>query len=184
MEDSEILDLYCQRNENAIAETEKKYGRYCFSVANNVLHCKEDAEECVNDTWMRVWENIPPQRPERFLPFLGKITHRLALDRFRGQNAEKRGQGETALSFSELEECIPAGESGEERLENLIKVLDEVLGRMKEAERKIFVRRYFYMDSVADIAAKFGYGESKVKMILSRGREKLRKALEKEEIFL
>ena len=184
MQDSEIVDLYWQRNEAAIDETESKYGKYCFAIANGILHDCEDAKECVNDTYLGAWNAIPPHRPVVLSTFLGKITRRLSLKKLRSKSAEKRGGGVYALSLDELEECIPAGSGLAERIDAaaLTDVMNAFLGSLPVHERRVFLRRYWFFDSVAEIAARYGFGESKVKMILKRTRDKLRICLKKEDI--
>ena len=145
MEDKIIIDLYWKRSENAIMETSKKYGGYCFCIANNILSSKEDSEESVNDTWLAAWNTIPPKRPDILAVFLGKITRYISLDRWRKRTAVKRGGGE-----------------------------------LPETERKIFMCRYWYMDSITDISTRFGFSESKVTSMLYRIRGRLKVVLEKE----
>ena len=173
MDDKQILDLYWARSERAISETADKYGRYCHSIAYNILHSAEDSEECVNETWLKAWGNIPPKRPDRFPVFLGKITRNLSLNRYKRYNAEKRGGGQTALALHELQECVPAG-----------CCVEGIVDDLALAEALIFMRRYWYLSSVKEIAADFGMGESKVKMSLLRSRNQLRILLEKEGITL
>ena len=186
MDDRQIIALYNKRSEAALSETAKKYGRYCRTIAYNILFNEEDSEECVNDTWLRAWESIPPQCPERLSAFLGKITRNLALNRYKHKNREKRGGGQTLLVLEELSECIPGTDSTEEAVEEVI--LTEVLNRFLEdlpaEKRKVFLRRYWYLSSVKEIAADFGLSESNVKMTLLRLRSKLKQTLEKEGIIL
>ena len=186
MEDEKIIALYFARNEKAIAETDAKYGRYCRKVAYNILYNNEDAEECASDTYLDAWQSIPPHKPNRLSVFLGSITRRIALDKFRSMTAAKRGGTETDISLHELEECIPCAKSIDEQLEEkaIARVLSDFLRRLPETEADVFIRRYFYFDSVADIAKRYDFGESKTKMMLKRIREKLLKALEKEDIFI
>ena len=180
MEDRRIVDLYWQRDETAIAETENKYGRFCFSIANNILRNREDAKECVNDTWLGAWNAMPPHRPEILSTFLGKITRRLSLRKWRARTAEKRGGGSMELSIEELEECIPSGQRIDEGLE----IISTFLEALPPEERRVFMRRYWYFDSIRDISRRFGFGESKVKMMLKRTRDKLLICLQKEEIWV
>ena len=186
MDDKQILDLYWARSERAISETADKYGRYCHSIARNILHSIEDSEECVNETWLKAWETIPPKRPDRFPVFLGKITRNLSLNRYKRYTAEKRGGGQTALALHELQECVPAGDCVEEIVDDmaLAEVLNHFLASLSEEPRKIFMRLYWYLSSVKEIAEDFSMGESKVKMSLLRSRNQLRKLLEKEGITL
>ncbi len=186
MEDRRIVDLYWQRDETAIAETENKYGRFCFSIANNILRNREDAKECVNDTWLGAWNAMPPHRPEILSTFLGKITRRLSLRKWRAQTAQKRGGGSMELSIEELEECVPSGQRIDEGLETaeLAEIISTFLEALPPEERRVFMRRYWYFDSIRDISRRFGFGESKVKMMLKRTRDKLLICLQKEEIWV
>lgn len=185
MDDREIVALYWQRNQQAIAETAAKYGGYCRAIALGVLHNDADAEECCNDTWAAAWDAIPPHRPDRLNAFLGRITRNLALKRLRSLTAEKRGGGETALALEELEEVIPAGKTLDEEIEEreLARKLDEFLATLSAAERRVFLCRYWYFDSVRDIAQRFGFGESRVKMMCERTRKKLLLYLRKEDLL-
>lgn len=184
MEDSRIVELYWQRDEAAIAETQKKYGRYCFAIADGILHNAFDAEECVSDTWSGAWNAMPPHRPAVLSTFLGKLTRRAALKKLRAQTAEKRGGGEVPAVLDELEECIPAPSRVDEALEAkaLAELLNAFLQTLRADERNVFLRRYWYLDAVRDIASRFGFSESKVKMMLKRTRDKLALRLEKEDI--
>ena len=185
MEDSRILDLYWQRSQQAIAETAKKYGRYCFSIAFNILENGADAEETVNDTYLGAWNAIPPHRPANLSTFLGKIARRLALKRWEAARAAKRGGGETALVLEELAGCIP-GKSLEETMNEreLSRILQKFVRDLPRTERRVFVCRYWYLDPIANIAKEFGFSQSKVKSMLLRTRNKLKKELEKEGIAL
>lgn len=176
MEDLEIVELYWQRNEEAIKETSKKYGNYCYTIANNILYNNEDAQECVNDTYLGAWNAIPPHHPNVLSTFLGKITRRLSLNKWREKNAIKRGNGEAALSFDELEECIPSNSSIKEELalKELSEAINIFLETLKVDERKVFVCRYFYFDSIDEIAFRFSFTPSKVKMMLKRTRDRLK----------
>ena len=185
MEDNKIVELYFQRNSEAIKQTSNKYGLYCFSIANNILHNKEDAEECVNDTWFNAWNAIPPQRPTKLRLFLAKITRNLSFNRFNARNAEKRGSGEIHLVLDELAECI-ANESDTEN-EYLAKELEQCIKlfvqKLPEREGNVFVRRYFFTESVSTIAKRYGMTENNVMVTLSRTRKKLKAHLEKEGYF-
>lgn len=186
MEDSEILDLYWKRDAAAITETERKYGRFCFSVASNILHDPQDAQECVNDTYLGAWNTIPPHRPETLSAFLGKITRRLSLKKRRERLAQKRGGGKTELSLEELEECIPSEQRIDESVAaaELTSIVNAFLEALPVQERRVFLRRYWYCDSIRDICSRYGYRESKVKMMLKRLRDKLRDRLRKEDIWV
>ena len=186
MDDERIVGMFWQRDEAAIAETKKKYGKYCFSIADRILNDREDAMECVNDAYLGAWNSIPPHKPEVLSTFLGKITRRIALKMYRARSAQKRGGGEACVSFDELEECIPSGQAIDERLEEaeLVKIIDSFLEGLTTTERRVFLRRYWFFDSVSDISKRYGFGSSKVKMILKRTRDKLRVRLKDEGILL
>ena len=185
MEDRQIVELYWQRSDAAIAETQRKYGRYCHAIANGILHSEADAQECVNDTYVGAWNAMPPHRPDSLAAFLGKITRRLALKRFRNQTTQKRGGGETALALEELEKVIPEGSSLEEQVaeRELARTIDAFLAALSAGQRRIFLCRYWYFDSVADIARRFGCSESKVKMTCKRVRDELSQYLRKEGLI-
>lgn len=182
MNDSQIVELYWQRKESAIQETNVKYGAYCYSIANNILSCREDADECVNDTWLRAWKTMPPQKPGRLRLFLAKITRNLSFDKFKARNAEKRGNGEFPLVLDELESCIADIKDTEAEFsaKELGKSINRFLQTLSERECSIFLRRYFYAESVAEISIRYGLKDSNVQVILSRTRKKLREHLEKE----
>ena len=183
MEDKRIIELYWQRSEEAISQTTSKYGAYCRSIAWNILCNQEDTEECVNDTWLRTWDTIPPQRPRGLQTFLGKITRNLSLDRWRRNHAQKRDSG-VFLALEELEECVPGCDGNMSEDIAIRDALNGFLGSLKPEHRKIFLRRYWYLSPVKEIAEDYCIGESKVKMILLRTREKLRVHLETEGIGL
>ncbi len=186
MEDSKIIDLYMARLESAIAETANKYGSYCRYIAYNILHNPQDSEECVNDTYLKAWESIPPHCPECLAGFLGKITRNIAINRYKHYNAKKRGQGQLVLALEELKESIPTEDSVEAAADEkaVIEVLNDFLKELGVEARKIFIRRYWYLSSVKEIAADFNIGESKVKMSLHRSRNRLKEMLEKEGVYL
>ena len=187
MEDAQIIELYFARKESAIAETDIKYGRYCLTVANNILRNAEDSDECKNDTYMKTWNAIPPKKPDNFRAFLGKIARNLALDMYEKLHRKKRDINSTEAILDELAECIPDPNSDIEKISEdseLRNAINAFLGTLSEDNRKIFVRRYWYAGSVEDIAADYVFGKSKVKMSLSRTREKLKEYLESEGIEL
>ncbi len=165
MEDFKIIELFFERKECAIAETERKYGRYLSKIAYNILFDSEDSEECVNDTYMKAWNTIPPQKPMVLRSFLGKITRSLAIDIFRKKHAEKRGNSEFALSLSELDECIPDKLSAESEFEQkeLSESINRFLASLSKENCDIFICRYFYSDSIKEIASFFGSSEAKIK---------------------
>ena len=184
MEDHAIIDLYWAREEQALVETQRKYGAYCWTIAHNILKNKEDTEECVNDTYMRAWNAIPPQRPSVLQAFLGKITRNLCLDRYKAGKAGKRGGGQLALALEELSFCIPGGEDPAARLEaaELGKLLDRFLRTLPEKDCCVFMRRYWYVDSMAEIAHRYHMAEGSVKSSLHRTRQKLKEFLEQEGV--
>ena len=185
VKDGQIVELYWARDERALAETEAKYGGYCLAIARNILSDGADAEECVNDTWLGAWNAMPDARPSALSAFLGKITRRLALDRWRAKYAAKRGGGETPLVLDELAECAPAGEGPEEALaaRELAEAVNAFLRSLPPVEMGVFLRRYWYLESVKDTAARLGFSQSKVKSMLARTRKKLRTYLEKEGLL-
>ena len=184
MDDCEIIELYWARREEALTETDKKYGRLCRSVAYNILRSHEDTEECVNDTWMRAWNAMPPARPGVLSAFLSRITRNLALDTYKAAKAGKRGGGQVAAALEELGDCIAAREGVEQEMayRELTELLDGFLRQLPEKECCIFLRRYWYADSTREIARRYGMPEGSVKSLLSRTRQKLKKMLEQEGI--
>lgn len=184
MEDEKIIELYWQRDEEALRQTNQKYGSFCYYVAHNILKDDEDSKECVNDTWFKTWTVIPPKRPEYFQAFLGKITRNLSLDRYRKNHASKRGGGSMDVIYEELKECIADRTCEEARTDTIVitDALGKFLKEISKDARIIFVRRYWYADSVAQIAERFGMSESKVKSSLMRSRNRLKAFLEKEGI--
>lgn len=184
MEDHEIVSLYWRRSETAIQETQSKYGSYCSAIAYGILFSHEDAAEVVNDTYMSAWNSIPPHRPSVFRTFLGKITRRIAIDRWKEAHADKRGGGEMPLALDELGDCIPAPGLVEHEIEKLrlTAALNSFLRQLPNTEQRVFICRYWYLDSIAAISAQFHFSQSKVKSMLSRTRKKLKIYLEKEGI--
>ena len=184
MEDTMIIDLYVKRIEAAITESDRKYGAYCGTIAGNILKNAQDTEECVNDTWLRAWNTIPPTIPVRLKAFFGRIARNLALNRWERERAAKRGGSEADLALDELTECISNARAEEWSADRavLTDVLNRFLSELPEETRGMFVRRYWYMDPVKDIAARYGAGESKVKMTLMRARRELAKQLAAEGI--
>lgn len=186
MEDHEIVELYCVRSEQAIQETAAKYGAYCRSIALRILDSPEDSDECVNDTYLRAWNAIPPHHPENLATFLGKITRNLAIDRRDRLFAVKRGRGQMDNLLDELRTCLPGSDHSEWIIDELVltQVMNCFLDGLAPLARKIFLLRYWYAYSVREIARRLGVGESRVKMSLLRSRNSLKKTLEKEEIGL
>ncbi len=182
MEEEQIIALYFARSEDAISQTHKKYGNYCHKIAFNILCSQEDSEECVNDTYLKAWNAIPPKRPNKLQLFLGKITRHLALDRFEKAAAIKRGGGEVSLSLEELHSCLPDHNTPEQAMETreLIQLLNRFLEALPLEERKLFLMRYWNLSTIKDIAAFYGVTQSKVKTSLMRSRRKLKTYLEQE----
>lgn len=184
MEDSEIIGLYWQRSEEAVKATAEKFGNYCAAIANRVLNDPEDAKECVNDTWLSAWNSIPPQKPERLSVYLGRLTRNLSLNRAKAAAAEKRGGGQRELVLSELEECVPDPRGVEEAVEEreLTAALDRFLRAQSAPRRNIFIRRYWYLVPIRELAATSGMSENAMTSLLFRMRGKLKRFLEQEGI--
>ena len=182
MEDSQIIALYWDRNEHALQATAKKYGRYCYAIAYNILSSNEDAEESVNDTYMSAWNSIPPHRPAVLSTFLGKITRRISLNRWRNQTRDKRGGGVIPLALDEISECIPSPQSTEHEIElkELTQAINRYLGALPEFERDVFVSRYWFLVSIREISSRCQISESKTKSMLFRLRGKLGEYLREE----
>ena len=181
MEDKQIVELYWARSETAISETEKKYGRYCHYIAYQILENDEDAKEVVNDTYLKTWNTIPPQRPEPLKPYVGTISRQLAIDVYKGQHAKKRG-GQVPHVLNELSECIPDHNNDSDIGESvaLSDALNRFIFALPQRTRNIFVRRYFYLSPIAEIAKDLSMKESNVTMHLLRTRKKLAHFLKKE----
>ena len=181
MDDSKIIKLFFDRDESALLQTSAKYGAYCSSIAFNVLGNSEDAGECMNDTLLRAWNSIPPQEPASLKAYLGRIARNLALDRYDKMKAEKRGGGQYELALDELSECIADTDASLE-VSELPQLIDAFLAEQDAEKRKIFVKRYFYMDPVKKIAKDMSMSESNVKTTLFRLRNSLKELLLKEGI--
>jgi len=186
MEDIEIIGLYLNRSQDAIANTADKYGSYCYKIAYNILSNKEDSEESVNDTYLSAWNTIPPEIPTCLKSFLGSIVRNLSLKKYRSRNAQKRGEGQVPLALHELSECISDDNTVDKVIDNteLANLLNSFLENLKSLDRRIFVKRYWYLLSISDIAKDFGFSESKVKSSLHRTRKKLKNYLEKEGVYI
>ena len=182
MDDAKIVDLYWSRSEQAISETEAKYGRYCRTISYNILADTSDAEECVNDTWLKAWNSMPTHRPSLLAPYLGKLARWLSLNRLRDENSLKRGGGELPLALDELAETLDSGMDTARELEikELNRELRHLLDELGKKERDVFISRYWYVASIAEIAEKSGFSESKVKTMLYRTRKKLLQQLKEE----
>ena len=185
MNNSEIIQLYFDRNEDAITQTKLKYDKYCYSISYRILCDHGDSEECVNDTYISAWNTIPPKKPLKLSLYLAAITRNLSIKRLRYNKAQKRDSSKDRF-LSELEECIPDAETPDTRIEEkmLSSLLDGFIRSLEHEEKCFFIKRYWYMYSISDIANEYKCSESKVKMKLKRTRDKLQKLLEKEEIYL
>ena len=186
MEDTKIIDLFWGRDERAIRETEIAYGRYCRTISFNILGVEEDVQECMNDTWLGAWNSIPPARPVSLSAFLGKITRNLAISKYRANHARKRTGDRLSESLDELGECIPVSNDNVSQAIDrriLAEAINGYLDTCSEKQRKIFVRRFFYFDSIAEISQMYGIGQSDVKVTLMRMRRSLQKILEEEELM-
>lgn len=179
MEDCAIVGLYWDRDEQAIPATSEKYGRYCTSIAKNILGNIEDAEECVNDTYLNAWNSMPPHKPDVLSTFLGKITRNLSLNRYKYNTAEKRGGGEAVVVLDELSEVVSDTDIVEQEIERkeLVNAINTFLDTLDLKKRSIFICRYWYFDSVEDIATGFGMTENNVSVTLNRLRKKLQQYL-------
>ncbi|MDR1541145.1 MAG: sigma-70 family RNA polymerase sigma factor [Clostridiales bacterium] len=187
MEDDEIVELFWQRSESAIAATQIKYSKYCRSIAYSILRNYEDAQECVNDALVNVWNAIPPARPSVLCTFLGKITRNLSINALEKLKAQKRGLGQVPLVLSELDECVGQAECEalqRAELEAITDAVNAFLEQLDAEKRKVFVRRYWYASSLEEIACDYSMNVSKVKSILFRLRKKLKRELEKEGVSL
>ena len=184
MDDKEIVALYWERSETAIAETEKKYGRYCHYIARNILYSDQDAEECVNDTYQKAWETMPPKKPELLSAYLGKLTRHIAINCYIHDHADKRSPG-MQMILDEAEEFIP--DPADSDVSDEIHLRDAInffVASLTQEVRVVFVRRYWYMSSVKDIAKDYGMTESKVKITLMRTRNRFKEYLEREGISI
>ena len=183
MEDEKIVALYWERNENAVRETEIKYGKYCYTVAYNILRSHEDSEECVNDTWSGAWNAMPPQKPTKLQGFLARITRNIAIDRYRRDGAQKRS-AEVESAIDEYWECIPNGDAPIEDEVALKHAINGFLATLDTRTRVIFMRRYWYSMSVAEIADGMRLSENHINVILHRTRSKFKDYLTKKGLFI
>ena len=186
MQDEEIIELYFRREEQAITQTDIKYGRYCRTIAWNILFSREDSEECVNDAYLDTWQSVPPTRPVSLKAYVGRITRNHAINRYEKNTAGKRGGGETPLCLEELAECV-SGDGGPEQVmdyRHLTACLNQFLKGLKREQRNVFLRRYWYGSSIKEIAGSFGMTESSVKVTLMRLRNRLREELAGEGVLI
>ena len=186
MDDRRIVELFLERSEEAILETDIKYGRYCHKIAFNVLGNDEDSEECVNDAYMRAWGSIPPNEPDSMASYIGRITRNLALDKLRQKQSDKRGNGEVPVVLDELAECVSGVDELERRQdsEEITNAINSFLETLSATERGVFMRRYWMMESIADVAGLYGISVSKTTTMLFRLRGRLKKHFMKEGISL
>ena len=176
MDDAKIIDLYWQRSEQAIPETASKYGHYCYSVAHRIVNNREDSEECVNDTWLGAWNAIPPHRPSLLSTFLGKLTRNLSLKRYQKNTREKRGGHNIDLVWDELEDIVSGKDDPALMSEGkeLKEAINQFLRELPKEKRIIFLQRYWYAFSIAEISARTGMSKNNVSVSLSRLRDKLK----------
>lgn len=185
MEDEKIIDLYFERNENAIAQTALKYGRMIRSIAYGIVKNHSDSEECENDTYHITWDKIPPTKPVCFPAFLGRITRNVSFDKYDYNHADKRNP-EFEVSLSELEACISTGNITEQSYDSktLAKYISNFLRKIAVTKRIVFIRKYWYCDSISQISKEYGFSESKVKSMLMRTRNDLKKYLERQGVHI
>lgn len=179
MDDRAIIDLYFARSEQAISATAEKYGAYCHTISYNILYNREDADECVNDTYMKAWHAIPPTRPRRFSAYLAKLVRNVALHTYEKTHAKKRGGSQVPLVIDELEHCLSASMTEDSEM---VELLNGFLEQLPQETRQIFIGRYFHFQSIKDIAKMHQVTESKVKMVLMRTRNELRDKLAAEGV--
>ena len=175
MEDAQIIDLYWQRSDRAIRESDEKYGSYVAAIARNICGNEQDSEECVNDTWFTAWNQMPPKRPNILSAFFGAITRNHAINRVRTLHRQKRGGSQMDLALDELQDCIPGSQDveGAAELQELTEAIRRFVGRLKQEDRNLFLARYYFMAPMSDIAKQFHMGQSKVKTRLYRMRKRL-----------
>ena len=186
VEDKQIVELYWKRSEQAISETSKKYGTYCYAISHNILQNKEDADECVNDTYIRAWNSIPPHKPNNLKTYLAKITRNLSLSKYEKNTAKKRNNGQVPLLLDELAECLPSEYESETVITDNIVIKSSIeyfLGTLSKKNRQIFIKRYWYMNSLEDIAKEYNMSENNVSVILFRMRKDLKRILQKEGVI-
>lgn len=182
MQDNQIIALYNARDERAISQTAQKYGGYCMSIAQNILHNMQDSEECVNDTWLQTWNSIPPACPTVLKSYVGRITRNLSLNRYKAKHRDKRGGGEVALALDELGEVAADEYEVQTQMERMefADAFNRFLWSLPKRECNIFIRRYYHLESVDEIAKRYGLSHANVFKILSRTRQSLKAFLEKE----
>ncbi len=186
MDDRQIIELFNQRNEEAIKQTDMEYGKYCYVIANNILSNHQDVKECVNDTYLQAWNSIPPQKPNSLKLFLAAITRNLALNRYKEQKRKKRGGGEVVVALDEIDEFVAGTKNIDDEIaeKELVNSINRFLRSLPQRDSNIFVKRYFHFHSTKDISKMYHLTESNVLMILSRIRQKLKNHLEMEGYIL
>lgn len=186
MDDKKIIDLYWERSEEAIEQSSAKYGKHLHSISYNILYDKRDSDECVNDTYMHAWHAIPPARPSKLSVFLGRICRNISIDKLKYRTAGKRGKGEAYFVLEELKECVPYTDNVESIAEDMVikDVINKFLSNLDVEKRKIFLKRYWYLCSVKDIAGELNISESNVKMSLLRMRGQLKNMLLEGGVYL
>ena len=184
IDDEKIIELFFERSEQGIRELDMKYGKICHNLSYNIVNSRQDAEECVNDTWLHAWNAMPPQRPSILSAFFGKLARNLSLDRWRRNRAAKRGGSQVELALHELGDCLPAPSGPEQALDEKEtgRVISQFLRSQPELDRALFIRRYWHLESIAALAQSFHLRESQVKSRLFRTRQRLKAALEQEGI--
>ena len=183
MEDSQIVELYWARDEQALTETDKKYGPYCHTISYNILRNRQDVEECINDTYIRAWNAMPPQRPFALGAFLGRIARNVSLHVWQAKHALRRGGGRVNAVLTELSDCVADGPEAQLEARELSRHLDTFLRQLPQKDRCVFVRRYWHLDSIEEISLRYHIAAGSVKSNLFRSRKKLRVYLEKEGIY-
>lgn len=176
MTDTQIIELYFHRDQRAITETDTQYGAYCHTIAYNILGNQQDSEECVSDTYLSTWNQLPPKRPNCLSAFLGKITRNLSIDRYRKNHAAKRGGGQIVLAIDEMDRTLSSGQSLEDEFMEgeLTEMINRFLRTLPDTERRVFILRYFHLYAVSDIARDFGFNRNRVASMLMRTRQKLK----------
>jgi len=184
--DEKIIQLFWARSDDAINLCSQQYGRYCHTIASHILANREDSDECVNDTWLRVWHSIPPNKPTSLQAYLGRITRNLALDRYRHNNAQLRGAGQMPLALEELVSCIPVHDDPTLVLDQQFtaELINSFLASLPSESRRVFIRRYWYFSTVREIAFDFHMTQSKVKTLLYRTRQQLKAFLEQKGVYI
>ena len=185
MEDQKIIALFFARKEQAIQETDRKYGSYCYTIADRILRNAEDSKETVSDTYLSAWRVIPPQKPNILKAFLGRISRNLALNRWEAGNRVKRGGGQVPLALEELQECLSQGPTPEQSYDakELRQALRNFVSKLEDREKKVFICRYWYLESNAEVAQRFGFSENKTAAMLFRTRKKLKAYLVQEGLI-